>query len=75
MMGVGWHGGRGGPEGEAWLEEVEEVENASVEAESTIAQVCVCVLPCLGISSAAAAAARRLRKSRKKSWNNPEKSR
>lgn len=37
-MSVGLAGGRGTPEGEAWLEEVEEVENA-VEAESTIAQV------------------------------------
>ena len=37
-MGVGVAGGRGTPEGEAWLEEVEDVEN-SVEAESTIAQV------------------------------------
>lgn len=38
VMGVGVAGGRGTPEGEAWLEEVEDVEN-SVEAESTIAQV------------------------------------
>lgn len=39
-MGVGLPGGRGSPEGEAWLEEVGEVENSAVEAESTIAQVC-----------------------------------
>ncbi|CAN0280745.1 unnamed protein product, partial [Ectocarpus sp. 12 AP-2014] len=37
-MTIGLAGGRGTAEGEAWLEEVEEVENA-VEAKSTIAQV------------------------------------
>lgn len=48
-------GGRGTPEGEAWLEEVEGVENA-VEAESTIAQVRPCVrdLYCCGVGVAAA---------------------
>ncbi|CAM9933182.1 unnamed protein product, partial [Ectocarpus sp. 4 AP-2014] len=38
VMTIGLAGGRGTAEGEAWLEEVEEVENA-VEAKSTIAQV------------------------------------
>lgn len=37
-MGIGVAGGRGSPEGEAWLEEVEGVQT-SVGAESTIAQV------------------------------------